>query len=133
MKKLIVVILLLPAMAAVAQKKVTQKQNDPTPFAKTITPDDLKKHLYIVASKEMEGRETAMPGQKKAAAYIENQFKSLGLTPGNNGSYQLPYGVYQDSLISTSIEINGNTYELDKDFVLNIGQTNTSTYRFSEV
>ncbi len=129
MKKLFVVILLLPAMIAAGQKKKT----DPSTFAKTITTDDMKKHLYIVASKEMEGRETATPGQKKAAAYIESQFQSMGLTPGNNGSYQQHYGVYQDSLINTSIEVNGKMFELDKDFSLNIGQSSTSTYRFSEI
>ena len=34
---------------------------------KQLQPDDLKKHLYIVARKEMEGRETAMPGQEKSS------------------------------------------------------------------
>jgi hypothetical protein len=128
MKKLFIIVLLFPFASLFSQKKT-----DASTFAKTITPDDLKKHLYIVASKDMEGRETATPGQKKAAAYIQSQFQSLGLTPGNNGSYQLPYGVYQDSLTSTSIEINGKPYELDKDFSLNIGQSNTSTFRFSEI
>jgi len=128
MKKLFLILLLLPAIIGSAQKK-----NDPANFAKTITPDDLKKHLYIVASKEMEGRETATPGQKKAAAYIESQFQSLGLTPGNNGSYQMPYGVYQDSLTGASIEVNGKMFELDKDFSLNVGQSSTSTYRFGEI
>lgn len=127
MKKLFIILLLLPALL------MAQKKGDPSTFAKTITPEDLKKHLFIVASKEMEGRETAMPGQKKAASYIENQFRSLGLTPGNNGDYQLQFGVYQDSLTNASIEINGKIFELDKDFSLNVGQTNTSTYRFSEV
>ena len=135
MKKLFAIVLLLPVMVATAQPvpQKREKKTDPSAFAKTITPGDLKKHLYIVASKEMEGRETAMPGQKKAAAYIESQFKSLGLTPGNNGNYQLPYGVYQDSLVNTSVEVNGKIFELDKDFSLNVGQTNTSTYRFSEI
>ncbi len=128
MKKLLSIVLLLPFVVATAQKKT-----DPSTFAKTITPDDLKRHLYIVASKEMEGRETATPGQKKAAAYIESQFKSLGLTPGNNGRYQLPYGVYQDSLVNAGVEINGKTFEPDKDFSLNVGQCNTSTYRFAEI
>ena len=128
MRKLVTIILLLPGIMVIAQKKT-----DPSTFAKTITSDDLKKHLYIVASKEMEGRETATPGQKKAAAYIESQFKSLGLMPGNNGSYQLPYGVYQDSLTNASIDVNGKMFELDKDFTLNVGQSNTSTYRFAEV
>src|SRR5215510_13905274 len=115
MKKLLSIILLLPAVVAIAQKKTDQST-----FAKTISPDDLKKHLFIVASKEMEGRETATPGQKKAAAYIESQFKSLGLTPGNNGSYQMTYPVYQDSLTGASIEVNGKTFELDKDFALSV-------------
>jgi hypothetical protein len=128
MKKLFVILLLLPALFVTAQKKT-----DPTNFAKTITTDDLKKHLYIVAGKEMEGRETATPGQRKAAAYIESQFKALGLTPGNNGSYQMLYPVYQDSLLNTFVEVNGKTFELDKDFAVSIGQSNSSTFRFSEV
>lgn len=128
MKKLFIIVLLLPAILVAGQKK-----NNPSAFAKTITADDLKKHLYIVASKEMEGRETATPGQKKAAAYLESQFQSIGLTPGNNGNYQMHYNVYQDSLNNASVEVNGKMFELDRDFSLSVGQTNTSTYRFSEI
>jgi hypothetical protein len=128
MKKLLLITGVLFSFLSHAQKK-----NTPPYFAATISADDLKKHLYIVASKEMEGRETASPGQKKAAAYIENQFQSLGLKPGNNGSYQLFYSVYQDSLSSTSVEVNGKSYELDKDFTINVGQSSSSVYRFSEV
>lgn len=128
MKKFFGPLLLFLSLAAGAQKKV-----DPLVFAKTINPEDLKKHLYIVASKEMEGRETASPGQKKAAAYIESQFKALGLLPGNKGSYQLPYGVYQDSLLGASIEVNGQRFTLDNDFAVSVGQNNSSTLRFSEV
>jgi len=135
MRQLIVFFLLMPALNICAQKpsKKQEKKNDPTVFAKTITPGDLKKHLYIVAGKEMEGRETATEGQRKAAAYIESQFRSLGLIPGNNGKYQLPYPVYQDSLINATVQINDQSYELDKDFYLSVAQSNTATYRFSEV
>ena len=128
MKKLFFVLLLLPSFFSIAQKK-----GNPATFAKTITTDDLRKHLYIIAGKEMEGRETATPGQKKAAAYIENQFRSLGLLPGNNGDYQLKFPVYQDSLTNTSLEINAKTFEPDKDFSVNVVQTNSSTYHFSEI
>jgi len=128
MKNFISFILLLPSLIVLAQKKT-----NPTPFAKTITADDLKKHLLVVAGKEMEGRETATEGQRKAASYIESQFHSLGLTPGNNGDYQLHYPVYQDSLLNTSVEINGQPFELDKDFSVNVGSAYTSTYRFAEV
>ncbi len=127
MKKLLFAIFLLPGIMQ------AQKKSNPTTFAKTITAQDLQKHLYIVASKDMEGRETASPGQKKAAAYIEHHFKSLGLLPGNNGSYQQVYNVFRDSLLNTSIEVNGKTFELDKDFSVSIAQNNTSLYRFAEV
>jgi len=85
MRKLLMVPALVASLAAWSQKAVK-----PETFANSITPDDLKKHLYIIASKEMEGRETATEGQRKASMYIENQFRSLGLLPGNHGEYQLP-------------------------------------------
>jgi hypothetical protein len=63
-------------------------------YALTITADDLEKHLSIIASDEYEGRETAMPGQKKAAAYIENHFSAIGLAPGcADNTYQQSFPV----------------------------------------
>ncbi len=52
-------------------------------FGNSIRAENLSKDLYIVAGKSFEGRETATEGQRKAAAYIEQVFKSLGLKPGN--------------------------------------------------
>ncbi|MBC6991446.1 M28 family peptidase [Hymenobacter sp. BT491] len=48
-------------------------------YAQTITQDDLRKHLSIIASDEYEGRETGEKGQKMAAEYIAKQFAALGL------------------------------------------------------
>jgi hypothetical protein len=97
-----------------------QKTINPKPFANSITSDDLKKHLYTVAGKEMEGRLTASEGQRKAATYIENQFKTLGLLPGNTGSYQQNFPVFQDSLVKAALEINGKAFQVDKDFTINL-------------
>ena len=66
----------------------------------------------------MEGRETATPGQKKAASYIETYFKKIGLQPGTSSGYQLMYPVYQDSLESAVLNINGTALQLNKDFTL---------------
>lgn len=41
----------------------------------TITADELKVHLYIVASDEMEGRDTGSKGQKKAGEYLISQYQ----------------------------------------------------------
>ncbi|WP_165732565.1 M28 family peptidase [Polaribacter sp. 20A6] len=49
---------------------------------KTATIDSItvKKHLYTLASDDMEGRKSGTPGIEKAAKYIENEFKRIGLT-----------------------------------------------------
>jgi len=52
-----------------------------TRYAQTITSDDLEKHLTILASDSLEGRETGQKGQKMAADYIMNHFKNIGVPP----------------------------------------------------
>lgn len=112
---------------------LAQKAANPVTYANSITAEDLKKHLYIVAGPEMEGRETATEGQRKAAAYIENYFKQLGLAPGVNGGYQQPYPVYQDSLVKASIDINGKKFQPFTDFAVTLSSANSSSFMASEV
>ncbi|MHA4807681.1 M28 family peptidase [Flavitalea flava] len=110
-----------------------QKTPDPRPFAATITAADLATHLYIFAGKEFEGRETTTWGQRKAASYIENYFRSIGLQPGNKDSFQMVYPVFQDSLTSCSIRVNGHSFDLNKDFAVNASSNNTATLIGSEI
>ena len=75
MRKLL--LLCLPFAASVAMA-----QDDPQlKYAELISPKALREKLTILAGPEMEGRETGFPGQKKAAAYIVEQFKKMGLNP----------------------------------------------------
>lgn len=46
----------------------------------TITSKDLKKHLYIIAGDEMEGRDTGSAGQKKAGKYMISQYEKMGVS-----------------------------------------------------
>ncbi|MEO6613558.1 MAG: M28 family peptidase [Chitinophagaceae bacterium] len=119
--------LVLPLFSAAQKKDKTAEK-----MAATITTDDLKKHLYTIASKEMEGRDTPSPGLEKAASYIEQHFKSLGLVPGNKGSYRQTYPLYRDSMISATMKINGAPLEINADY-----QPQANNYaaemRFSEV
>ena len=63
----------------------------PANLAETITIEDLKEHLTILASDEFEGRETGSEGNRKAQEYISNHFKNIGLpTIGTNNSYYQP-------------------------------------------
>jgi Zn-dependent M28 family amino/carboxypeptidase len=87
-------------------------------YAAQITGSNLKKHLSIVAGAEMEGRETGTEGQRKAAAYIESQFKATGLisVPSLNG-YQQYYPLYQDSILTADLKLGGNAAEYGKDYI----------------
>ena len=53
-----------------------------------ITADELKAHVKYLASDELEGRASGTEGNRKAAAYIAEQFKQYGLKPaGDHGTY----------------------------------------------
>lgn len=62
-------------------------------YANTINTDDLKRHLVVLASDSLEGRETGKPGQKMAAEYIANYFKSIGIPPYKRGTYYQKFSV----------------------------------------
>jgi Zn-dependent M28 family amino/carboxypeptidase len=56
--------------------------------ADAITAADLLKHIKVLASDEFEGRAPGSKGEELSVKYISEQFKALGLKPGNpNGSY----------------------------------------------
>src|SRR6187397_1987700 len=120
-KTTLLLIALLPLRAVIAQKKNKTMEK----AGNSITAADLKKHLYIVASADNEGRDTPSPGLEKAANYIEQHFRSIGLKPGNGDSYRLTYPLYKDSVISSSLSVNGKSFELTKDYL-----NNNSNYSF---
>jgi len=99
-------------------------QDDATKYAASITPEDLKKHLVVIASDSLEGRDTGSPGQKKAAEYVSKYFKAYGLQPiADNGdgtkSYLQKYKLYKRSFGDVYVKIDGKKYEFNKDFYLN--------------
>lgn len=119
MKKLtFMVCMLAGSVAACAQMADTRSAPAAaTPYAKGITAAGLKKHLYIVAADNMQGRETGTPGQYKAAKYITEQFKRAGLKPGaGNGQWEQPFSLFQDTLTTGTITAGGKTFEFGKDF-----------------
>lgn len=84
MRKSILLIVCSVALGAFAQDSIQLK------YARTITAEDLKERLEIIASDKFEGRETGQPGQKKAAEYIRDRFIEFGYgrIPKIGGFYQ---------------------------------------------
>jgi aminopeptidase YwaD len=52
-----------------------------------ITPEEIKAHIYYLASDAMRGRFTGSPEERKAGNYIKSQFQSAGLKPLFNGKW----------------------------------------------
>src|SRR5215470_589520 len=58
------------------------------PALETITPDGLLAHIKVLASDEFEGRSPGSKGEELSVKYITDQFKKIGLKPGNpDGTY----------------------------------------------
>lgn len=94
----------------------TYGQNSPENYAASITADDLKKHLEVLASDEYEGRETGKEGQRKAAAYIANQFMKCNFPPAVNGSYMQSIPLSENSWGDKLLVVNQIEYKFMKDF-----------------
>jgi Zn-dependent M28 family amino/carboxypeptidase len=56
-------------------------------YANSITVEDLKEYLYVLASDSMKGRETGTLGQRNAANFIVNFFKEIGIPPYKYNTY----------------------------------------------
>lgn len=69
----------------------------PEQAMKTITVDDARTHLSMLAADSMMGRNTPSPQLDIAAQYIADRFREYGLQPVN-GSYIKPYGLTQMNL-----------------------------------
>lgn len=69
-------------------KSTSSFVDDAKPYMALITENDLKTKLTKFASDEFEGRGTGEPGQKKAADYIVDIYKKIGIkAPETNPNY----------------------------------------------
>jgi hypothetical protein len=107
------------AALAIASSACAQQNATALKYGKLITANDAKKHLSILASDDFEGRETGKPGADKAANYIANEFKKLGLVAPVNGSYFFDVPLSETKLNITAFAINGQTFNNGDDFFLN--------------
>src|SRR6201991_2146020 len=68
-----------PPLPAVANEQHT--------FSPEITPDDFAAHLRVISSDEYDGRKPGTLGERLTTNYIIEQFKRMGLEPGNKGEW----------------------------------------------
>jgi hypothetical protein len=86
-------------------------------FASFIQAKDLKHHLEVLAHDSLEGRETGKAGQKKAAAFLVDYFKSIGcqMAPGMT-SYEQTFKVIETTP-GGSLTLSGKSIQYKQDFI----------------
>ena len=125
--------ILLLAILAFAVLPVSAQKDFSLRYADIITPENLKATLTIIAGAEMEGRATATPGEKKAAAFIEENFKRFGLLPPTPAGYQVPFAVYQDTIQEVVFNVNGKSFAYGQSFTFTKATTASGNYQVGEV
>jgi Zn-dependent M28 family amino/carboxypeptidase len=88
----------------------------------SINDKDIKQRIATLASDEFMGRMPFTEGETKTINYLRDEFKKMGLEPGNNGSYfqEVPM-VEITAIVDSALYITGgaNAFELEfwTDFV----------------
>jgi hypothetical protein len=103
MKKFLL-LLILAAPAANAQKlKKADKQ----------IVQQLKAHVGYLADDKLEGRRAGTNGEKLAAAYLEDQFRTIGLAPkGDNGTFQQVFDITEGKMMLAGNRFMVNNHAL---------------------
>ena len=116
------------------QKFFFAQKADPSKYAVIVNAASLKKQLTIIASDSMEGRETGTAGQRRAAAYIEQQFKNIGLQPAKalNG-YQQFYPVKVEAVTEVSLSVGNEKGIWENDFISPVGSNENASFTGKEI
>mgnify|MGYP005695191925 FL=1 len=85
MTKILLIFLLIFSFSSYSQENIK--------FSKTIQIEDLYKHISVLSSDSLEGRETGKRGQKMAADYIASFFSSIGIPPFKKNTYYQKFKV----------------------------------------
>ena len=106
--------------AATAPKKPAALTSAERKVAARVKLETIRDVTAKLSSNEFEGRGTAQPGADKAAQYLADRFKSLGLKPaGENGTYfqQIKFKS-AEVLAESSVNIGDANLKHGEDYVL---------------
>jgi Zn-dependent M28 family amino/carboxypeptidase len=89
------------------------------PAEDQITEAALVQHVQALSSDEMEGRAPSTPGGQRAAQYIADQLKGMGVEPaGDNGTYFQEVPIVESTVNrSFTLSVPGETYRYLEDVV----------------
>ena len=116
MKKLLLIILLVPVFSIAQSKKKKLKAEQQ---ANTVLAANLKAHVQYLADDKLEGRRAGTAGEVLAMQYISKQYEQIGIEPkASNGyiqEFEIDEGKQADEK-NTFIKVNDKKAELNNDF-----------------
>ncbi len=107
----------LPLLAAIVVFAAPVFAQAPSPAS--ITPDNLRQHLFRIADDSMGGRDPGSKGNYQATEYVAAQFKRAGLVPaGENGTWfqAVPF-VVQRLDVSATMKSGTAVLKAGTDFI----------------
>lgn len=98
---------------------ISDKNEPVEEYAKTITLDELKDHVYYLASDRMEGRKSGSKGAKAAADYIAKNFREAKLKGffSENAPYFQRFDMEKKEQLECVLENEHGSVENWKDFL----------------
>jgi len=79
---------------------------------KMIKQDDVERIIKTLSADDMQGRATFTPGIEKAAQFIENEYKTIGLQPmKGNSSYRQNFTMIRTAVDKADVSINGTAID----------------------
>ncbi|MBW8839966.1 MAG: hypothetical protein JF602_08960, partial [Gemmatimonadetes bacterium] len=100
----------------------------------TITTDDIRRRIGIIADDSMRGRDTPSPELEKVAAYLAGEYRRLGLRPaGDSGRFEQRYSLDRVQIVADSsvVFVHGGgdcTFAYGTDFVFGDNQFANGDY-----
>lgn len=115
MKKLLVIVALVPALcfSQTRKERKAQEKND------KITLANLQAHIQYLAADKLEGRRAGTHGEELAMQYIVSQFQKDGLQPKGTHGYVQEFEIDEGKKFSdadNSFTVNDKKLQLQKDY-----------------
>src|SRR5213080_5076975 len=121
--RLLLAIVFAAAASMLAADEFTERLQ---PALEAITPDGLLAHIKVLASDEFEGRAPGTKGEELSVNYITDQFRKIGLKPGNpDGGYtqEVPLaGIKSEPRMSFAVRDGTIDLKYPDDFIASSGR-----------
>lgn len=130
MKKIAYIISCLIVFSACTPKENVEDKQETLSL---IDAEGLAGHVQILSSDEFEGRAPSSPGEIKTIGYLKDQFKSLGVAPGNGDSYfqevpMVAITASSDAVLEISQGTDKSSFNYGTDFMAWTKQVKELTY-----